>query len=94
MSDRPWPPTPGFFIYRALLERLPNGRWLRGPKQAVCIWYGAPTDPETGETLDRSHRWQALLDGREIDIDEVWPFVAGDKITETEYQEMRGKSNG
>lgn len=94
MTDRVWPPTSGFYLYRALLERLPNGRWLRGPEQPVCIWFGPPSDPVTGELLERSYRWQALLDGRETDIDTVWPFVAGNKITETEYENMRGKTNG
>ena len=89
MTDHPSVPTPGFFRYRALLEKLPNGRWLRGPELPCVIWFGPPTDPVTGEELDRSPRYQALVDGREIDIEEIWPFVAGDKIEAEEYQKMR-----
>jgi len=37
------------------LIRLDRARRVSVP---VRVWYGPPNDPETGEPLDRSHRWQ------------------------------------
>lgn len=66
----------------------------------VRIWYGPPEDPDTGEALDRSPRWQvevfgidasdpdapALLWGREItSLDEIWPAAAKLPIDRAEY---------
>ncbi|BCA57725.1 hypothetical protein [Sphingomonas sp. HMP6] len=50
----------------------------------VRVWFGAPTDPDTGEELDRSHRWQATENGRPVDLERVWPRCAEDQITESE----------
>lgn len=87
--DRPWPPTPGFFIYREYLGKKPNGRAILGPPQPCCIWEGPPADPITGEMLDRSWRWQAMVSGALVDIDTVWPWVAAEKIERERYEEMR-----
>lgn len=72
-------PQEGF--YRTRLVR-------GGPYVPVHIWYGPPHDPETGEVLDRSHRWQALRNGQECDAAEVWNWCAGNPITEAEYRHM------
>lgn len=74
------PDTPVAGYYRT---RLRGG----GAPCGVRIWYGAPTDPVTGEIMDRSHRWQAEANGEYIDVDRVWPPRRGaDPITEADYQ--------
>lgn len=58
-----------------------------GPFVAVKIWHGPPPDPEDPEhLLDRSPRWQCLVDGKEADPFEVWPRVLGRQIPESEYR--------
>lgn len=52
----------------------------------VRIFYGPPSDPVTGEELDRSWRWQAHVNGRYVELDTVWPKCAGDPIDEAEYR--------
>lgn len=54
---------------------------------AVRIWYGPPHDPDTGEVLDRSWRWQAEFDGEPVDFDDVWPACADPEreINEADY---------
>lgn len=43
-----------------------------GPKRALAVWHGVPTDPDTGADLDRAPRWQATLDGQPVeDLDRV-----------------------
>lgn len=59
-----------------------------GPWVPVCIWFGAPLDPDTLEPLDRSHRWNAIRDNRLVDIDRVWPSVYGHEISEEDYRLM------
>lgn len=54
----------------------------------VRIWFGAPLDPVTGEEMDRSHRFQALINGTYAEMDRVWPRCAGDPITEAEYRHL------
>ena len=51
----------------------------------IRIWHGPPRDPVTGEVLDRSWRWQATANGREIDLQRVWPVCAKRPITEAEH---------
>lgn len=70
-------PTAGFFRHRLRSGSVDVG---------VRIWNGPPADPVTGELLDRSWRWQALVNGEPIDFDRVWPGCAGDPITEAEYR--------
>jgi hypothetical protein len=69
-------PMPGF--YRT---RLRSG----GVYVGVRIWFGPPLDPDTGEEMDRGHRWQADCNGRYIEIDRVWPQCGGDPIDDDEY---------
>lgn len=58
-----------------------------GVVHAVRLFYGPPSDPVTGEELDRSWRWQALLDdGSLADFDAVWPKCAASPITEAEWK--------
>lgn len=54
----------------------------------VKIWHGPPNDPETGEPLDRSWRWQCLVGGELIDLHRVWPWCGRHPIDETEYTLM------
>jgi hypothetical protein len=51
----------------------------------IKIWHGAPLDPDTGDEMDRGHRWQAHCNGSDIDLDRVWPNCGGDPIDQTEY---------
>lgn len=53
----------------------------------VHVWFGAPLDPEGGEPLERSHRWQIMLAGELLEEwDRVWPRCANLPIDESEYQ--------
>ena len=71
-------PEPG--LYRLKLVR--GGPWC-----GVRIWYGAPPDPDQpGALLDRSHRWQASINGNPCPIDQVWPWAAGRRIDQAEYR--------
>jgi len=72
-------PKPGYYRMR-----LRSG----GAFVGVRIWFGAPLDPVTGEEMDRSHRFQALINGTYAEMDRVWPKCAGDPITEAEYQHL------
>lgn len=56
-----------------------------GPFVPVHIWYGPPHDPETGEIMDRSPRWNALRNGDPCDAAEVWNWCCAHPINETEY---------
>jgi hypothetical protein len=56
-----------------------------GVRAGIKIWHGPPSDPVTGEELDRSWRWQAEVNGMPIDFDRVWPKCAGSKITAERY---------
>lgn len=51
----------------------------------VKVWFGPPADPDTGELLDRSWRWQALRNGDLVDVNLVWPFCARFPIDQNEY---------
>lgn len=62
--------------------RLKSGGVLVG----IRVWHGAPLDPDTGEEMDRGHRFQAHANGAYIDLDRVWPYCADDPITEAEYR--------
>jgi hypothetical protein len=54
----------------------------------IRIWFGPPHDPIDGTELDRSHRWQALANEREIDLTRVWPKCAADPIDAAEYAHL------
>lgn len=72
-------PTAGF--YRVKLAR--GAVW-----SPVKFWFGPPADPVTGEPLDRSPRWQALVRDQLWDGDpiELWTWCAGQPIGENEYE--------
>jgi hypothetical protein len=70
-------PAEGFYRYKPRTGAVYGG---------VRIWFGPPLDPVTGEELDRSWRWQSSFNGEFIDLDFVWPVVAGSPITEEEYR--------
>ncbi len=73
-------PTAGY--YRSKLVK-------GGVAVGVRIWFGPPLDPVTGEEMDRSHRWQAQVNGECVDIDRVWPFGIGERIDQREYDYLR-----
>ncbi len=78
-------PEPGFFQIRKVRG---------GPFVGARLIYGPPSDPETGEPLDRSHEWETWIDGRLVrdpspdpvaaGVYRVWTF--GTPIAEAEYQ--------
>lgn len=70
--------TPVAGYYRT---RLRSGAVFVG----IRIWFGPPLDPDTGEEMDRSLRWQAHVNGRYIDLDRVWPKCADEPISASEY---------
>lgn len=69
-------PVAGF--YKTKLVR--GGPWV-----PVYLWFGCPHDPDTGEELDRSPRWQAERLGRLVPVDAVWPFCALHPIDQAEH---------
>lgn len=71
-------PRPGFFKVRLR---------SRGPWTPAKIEYAIPMDPLTGEILDRSPMLTAFIDGREVDVPEVWEF--GREIDREEYEWLR-----
>lgn len=77
------PDTPVEGYYRMRLK-------MGGAFVGVHIWYGAPHDPETGEEMDRSWRWQAKANGSAIALDRVWPKCAADQIDQGEYDYLCG----
>jgi len=52
----------------------------------VKIWFGPPLDPIDGTELDRSHRWQAEVNGRPFDLLRAWPSCAKEPSNEGEYR--------
>ena len=66
-----------------------------GPRIALKIYYGPPSDPLTGEPLDRSPRWQVWLSGelQENHADFIVhfqpdgsPVVVGEEISAEEHE--------
>ena len=74
-------PTPGFYKMS-----LVHG----GHPVAIEILYGPPRDPDTGEIMDRSWRFQATANGQPIDLDLVWPRCGRAPITATEAAYLTG----
>lgn len=70
-------PAEGYYRHRLVFGGVRGG---------VHIWYGPPNDPDTGEEMDRSWRWQARFDGEYIELDRVWPDCAGEPISEADYR--------
>jgi len=69
-------------------------RLVRGAVwSAVHLWYGPPVDPDTGEEMDRSYRWQARVNGIIADdITRIWPRCAEDMISWQQYDLILGRN--
>ena len=52
----------------------------------VRIWTDAPTDPLTGETLERTHYTRAQLGRDDVDPLDIWTWCAGHPITEGDWR--------
>lgn len=80
------------------LIRLDRSRRVSVP---VRVWFGPPADPDTGDELDRSPRWQVqvgfqLLEEEALplriggvwiqDLSDVWPSCATDPIDEIDWR--------
>lgn len=93
-----------FIRHQASAEALVEGYFLlqrrrsRRVDMPVRIWFGPPTDPDTGEEMDRSPRWHVsiagvLLDDEPINVGgitfesvvDLWPAVGQQPIEEHEY---------
>lgn len=89
-----------FIKARASADALVEGCYLirrdhqRRVPLPVRIWWGPPADPETGEPLDRSPRWQVSVAGQIVDeeplrvgcslftsLADFWPACAKHPIT-------------
>ena len=78
-------PRPGFFKLRKVRG---------GPYVGARIVHGPPTDPLTGETLDRSWLWETWIDGALVRSPSPEPVKAGvfrvwyhgSEIPEAEYR--------
>lgn len=77
-------PTPGFYRMRFVTGGVFVG---------VRIWFGPPHDPDTGEEMDRSHRWQAEANGSPIAVERVWPRCARDPVGPTEYAYLTSRQD-
>lgn len=68
-------------------------RWERRDRVPVPvrIWFGPPADPVTGETLERSHRWQVTVGGKTLgdpgcpELEDFWPRCAGNRVDQAEH---------
>lgn len=69
-------PIEGYYRFKLRRGAVPVG---------VRVWFGQPLDPVTREPLDRSLRWQAMVNDRDIDIGRVWPACADAPIDAQEY---------
>lgn len=65
----------------------------------VRIWFGAPIDEDTGEEMDRSHRWQIQVGFQMLEdqalrvggitiehLEDLWPACAREPIDEAEWR--------
>lgn len=85
MTDRAWPPSTGFYLWRNVLGRLPNGRPDYGPYMPVRIALEITPDPFYDNPQDRSPVYQGYIAEEPCDLDEIWPFCAGNKIEPDAY---------
>lgn len=80
-----------FLILRDSARRMPVPVWIR---------FAAPTDPDTGEEMDRSPRWQIDVAGYALDdeplqvgdvwindLTDFWPRCRDNRIDESDYRE-------
>lgn len=61
-----------------------------GPFCPVKTWYGQPLDPVTNEPLDRSPRWNVLLNGEFIDPDRLL-IIIGNGLATDDIVTIKGK---
>lgn len=81
-----WPPTAGYYEHAVPVRFA--GVSVGAAYLPVCVWYGVPHDPETGEPMDRAERWQAIMNGFPIDLNEVWPYCSAREISQEQYLAM------
>lgn len=79
-------------FYEISFKEWQNNKVVRERWLPIKIWYGPPHDPDTGEEMDRSWRWQCLLDGKEADWYDIWPPTAA--VSETKYEMMLAGNPG
>ena len=73
-------PTAG--CYRFKLRR-------GAPPVALRFWLGPPIDPDTGEEMERSPRWQCRVNGTElVPVERYWPQCARDPISLEEHNRL------
>lgn len=70
-------PVPGLYKIRLAKD---------APWSPVKIVFGPPNDPDTGEPLDRSPRWQCFIRGELYPMSRVWPWCGRWPIEEPEYR--------
>lgn len=75
------PDTPVEGFYRM---RMRKG----APMSAIRLWYGQPSDPVTGEPLDRSPRWQASINNIECEWEQVWPRCAREPVSQADHDRI------
>ena len=94
-----------FTIERIGADALVEGYYLLARHRAgrvdipVRVWFGAPLDPETGEPLERSWRWQVQVGFNVLDeepvriggitissLSDIWPHCARWPVDETEWR--------
>lgn len=63
-----------------------------GPWCGVQLFWEWPTDPHTGEQLDRSPTMIALVNGEPRELFDTWVVSAKHPISETEYHELRAQA--
>jgi hypothetical protein len=77
-------PEPGYFF-----TRFVRG----GPKVPARIWWSIATDPETGESLDRSPMLLAEIGGQPTDPFSLWPRVCGQAIPKAEFDFLTAQAD-
>jgi len=76
-------PTAGFYKMR----RVKDGPWV-----AVRLWQGFGVDPDGGD--DRGMWvWRAERGGKDVDVDDVWPWCAKTPIDEAEYRFLLARAD-
>jgi hypothetical protein len=85
VTDHPSVPTEGFYLYRKVLGRLPNGKPDYGPYVPCRISREVTPDPYFDNPQDRSPVYHAFIAEEPVDIDEIWPWCAAGKISMDAY---------
>lgn len=62
-----------------------------GPWVGVKLWFAPTADPtDPTNEMDRSPRWQALVNGLDAEPYDAWVSGCGNPITEAEYGRLIG----